>query len=82
MVGSLSSARVAAGKRKKECGQEFAIHKTTFFPLAFQPNCLCLNHHISSSLSDTLQQVPVENRPVDHVSPDLFSAIGYAAVVS
>jgi len=35
MVGSLSSARGAAGKRKKECGQEFAIHKTTFFPLTF-----------------------------------------------
>jgi len=28
MVGSLSSVRGAAGKRKKECGQEFAIHKT------------------------------------------------------
>jgi len=28
MVGSLSSAKGAAGKRKKECGQEFAIHKT------------------------------------------------------
>ncbi|MCD4841120.1 MAG: hypothetical protein K8R08_03820, partial [Methanosarcinales archaeon] len=34
-VGSLSSARGAAGKHKKECGQEFAIHTTTFFPLAF-----------------------------------------------
>jgi hypothetical protein len=35
MVGSLSIAREAAGKRKKECGQEFTIHKKTFFHLAF-----------------------------------------------
>jgi hypothetical protein len=71
MVCSLSSARGAAGKRKKECGQEFVIHKTTFFPLAFP----------GPSLSGTLQQVPIENPPVDHICPDLFSAIGYAAAV-
>lgn len=46
-----------------------------------QPNCLRLHHHIGSSLCGTLQQVPIENPPADHMCPDLFSTDGYAAPV-